>query len=33
MKLSRQLLVIHSVIIFLLVLGYAWLSLLNVRQL
>ena len=33
MKLSRQLLVIHSVIIFLLVLGYAWLSLLNIRQL
>ncbi len=33
MKLSRQLLVIHSLIIFLLVLGYAWLSLLNIRQL
>ncbi|QTH63030.1 EAL domain-containing protein [Psychrosphaera ytuae] len=33
MKLSRQLLVIHSVIIALLVIGYAWLSLLNIRQL
>ncbi|MDC2890084.1 hypothetical protein [Psychrosphaera algicola] len=33
MKLSRQLFVIHSLIITLLVAGYAWLSLLNVRQL
>lgn len=33
MKLSRQLVVIHSVIIGLLVIGYAWLSLLNIRQL
>lgn len=33
MKLSRQLFVIHSVIIALLILGYAWLSLLNIRQL
>ncbi len=33
MKLSRQLLVIHTVIISLLVIGYAWLSLLNIRQL
>lgn len=33
MKLSRQLLVIHSLIIGLLVLGYTWLSFLNLRTL
>ena len=33
MKLSRQLVVIQSVIIALLVIGYAWLSLINIRQL